>query len=158
MNFLTKEQAEKWLEQVDCQRSRLTKSGIRFNAPTDSGRKTALSRLLVKAHSMSPGLFFVYEFGIWPSCENMQLFKGYRRSLGEARELFETPGHLFEADDLDQVEALCCLGLYFFWGIMLVSSDGEKAILVSHDGEGIVFESDPLRPIYNALREFLGNT
>jgi hypothetical protein len=75
----------------------------------------------------------ITEFGIWPSAEDWTLFDGFRASLGERRSLPDAPGHIFAAEDADQLVALTCMVLYFCWGAQIVAEDGCRAVAVSHD-------------------------
>ncbi len=154
MVFLPRAQSETWLRAAGVDRRDILAAERHFPIDPDSGVKAALAKLLVRTSPLGSGLFFIEEFGVWPSSENMEIFNGYRRSLGEMRSLGETPGHLFGAGELDQVEALLCLSLYFCWDTLLVSSDSTVAILTSHDEIVAVAESHPLRPIQNALANF----
>ena len=111
-------------------------SPIRFLVPVDSGKKTALSRVVASffdTHSQNEALLWVNEFGIWPSCEDLNLFRGFRQSLGEVRPLDEKPGHVFLNKDLDSLTSLIAMILYFCWGAVIVSMAGKFILKISHD-------------------------
>jgi len=102
--------------------------------PADSGRKTALSRVLVSFFDTDDeALLWINEFGIWESSEDRNLFAGFRRSLGEQSPLHEKPGHLFSSNDLKDVGSLIAMTLYFVWGAILYSPAKSLAIKISHD-------------------------
>src|ERR1700704_5502382 len=78
---------------------------VSYLLPCDTGKKTAMGRTLVALlTSKSPGLFWITRTGIWPSSENIDLFDGYRKSLGENRSINLAPAHIFGESDLRQLE------------------------------------------------------
>ena len=102
--------------------------------PADSGRKTAISRVLVSFFDTDDeALLWINEFGIWPSSEDGYLFQGFRRFLGESSPLHEKPGHVFSKSDIDAVRSLVAMLLYFVWGGILFSPAKGLAIKISHD-------------------------
>jgi hypothetical protein len=105
---------------------------VAYLLPREAGRKTALARGLSSLLTTGAGLLWVTEWSVYPSSENMPLFLGYRRSLGEERTLHSAPGHLFEDGDFQVVECLIALGLYFCWDLHVF--DGDSLWLhISHD-------------------------
>lgn len=102
--------------------------------PVDTGRKTALARTLGNFIDLSQsGLFWITSYGVWPSNENMDLFDGYRRSLGELRYLRDSPGHVFGQHDGATLQTLLGLSLYFLWDAVLIEGTQDLAIRFSHD-------------------------
>jgi hypothetical protein len=80
---------------------------VRSGIPMDSGRKTALSRVIASLFAEDEeALLWINEFGIWPSAEDWNLFDGFRLSLGEAKAVQERPGHLFSKVELKVVGSL----------------------------------------------------
>lgn len=63
----------------------------------------------------------------------MELFRGYRLSLGEPRPVNVAPGHIFDNSDRSALEALLALALYFYWDAVLLEGDGGMAVKLSHD-------------------------
>lgn len=105
-----------------------------YNIPIDSGKKTALAKVIANFFENDrETLLWINEFGIWPSCEDWNLFKGFRKSLGETSLLFEKPGHLFSKDDIDSVVSLLSMVFYFYWGAALISASKKYSIIISHD-------------------------
>jgi hypothetical protein len=140
MRIIDKEETKLWLSQ----RGLLDSTGepsfseffevIDFAIPVDSGRKTALSRILASFFETDDeALLWINEFGIWESSEDRYLFQGFRRSLGESSPLHEKPGHVFSKGDLDAVRSLIAMTLYFVWGGILFSPAKGVAIKISHD-------------------------
>lgn len=116
---------------------------LQYKSPVDSGAKTALSKLISSFFNIDgESLLWINEFGIWPSAEDRNLFDGYRRSLVESSPLYEKPGHIFSSDDIDAIGSLLAMILYFCWGAVLVSSDQNLIIKISHDEFIDVFARD----------------
>lgn len=114
--------------------------------PVDTGRKTALARLVAAGIDISrEGLFWITGFGIWPSSENMDLFTGYRQYLGETRSLLAAPCHIFSETDLPALETLVAISLYFFWDATLMEGSRNVVIRFSHDERMNVYGTDMTR-------------
>ena len=106
---------------------------VAYTIPHDSGRKTALARALRASIDCSGrSLLWVTEWSAFPSSENMALFLGYRRSLGDERSLPAAAGHVFVEQDLEAVECLLDLIFYFFWDAHVFDSRS-LWLHVSHD-------------------------
>jgi hypothetical protein len=119
--------------------------------PIDTGVKTAIARAV--SHSVDTGrcgLFWITGWGIFPSSQNMALFDGYRKSLGEDRAIHAAPGHVFGEADLQQLECLFGLALYFCWDASLFDGAGTIVVKISHDEFISVHARDEAR-----LRQFL---
>lgn len=113
--------------------ARTYRERITYRVPGDAGRKTALARALAGVLAPdSEGLLWITEWGVFPSSENMPLFLGYRHSLGEERSVYAAPGHVFEEADLQVVECLLALILYFSWDASVFDA-GSLWLQVSHD-------------------------
>ncbi len=107
---------------------------VTYQLPSDTGKKTILGRVLAGSlDTTQPGLFWVTAWGIFPSSENMLLFDGYRKSLGESRSIYSAPGHIFVESDLQKVECLLDLALYVYWDASLFDGAGRIVVSMSHD-------------------------
>jgi len=108
---------------------------VEYQLPIDTGKKTAIARVLAQwlGDVQKPGLFLITGWGIFQSGENMSLFDGYRKSLGESRPLHAAPGHVFADSDLREMECLLDLALYFFWDASLLDEAGTFVVRISHD-------------------------
>lgn len=116
---------------------------VTYHLPIDAGKKTALARVLSRSiDARQQGLLWITAWGIFPSSENMALFDAYRRSLGENRPIHETPGHVFDQSDLQQIECLLDLALYFYWDTSLFDGAGTIAVRTSHDEWISVYAKD----------------
>jgi len=130
---------------------------VRIKIPADSGKKTALSKEIGSFFDVdSESLLWIDEFGIWPSCEDWNLFEGFRRSIGESSKLYEKPGHIFCRNDLGVVKSLLAMVLYFYWGAILVSKDKSLIVRISHDEHIVVYaiKRDNLYDVEKILNEF----
>jgi hypothetical protein len=123
---------------------------VSYLLPTDTGVKTVLARAISRSiECEQPGLFWITDWGIFPSVENMALFDGYRKSLGEDRAIHAAPGHIFGESELQQLECLFDLALYFLWDANLFDGAGTIAVQISHDEFLSVHAKDEAR-----LRQF----
>jgi hypothetical protein len=104
-----------------------------YSAPLRSGVQIVLSKffadLLFKG---SPVWLHVTGWGI--ATEHLDLFAGYRRSIGETRPLIEAPVHLFEQADEDAFISLLCLVFFFSWDASAFDTAGRLLVQTSHDG------------------------
>lgn len=140
MRGVTADEARTWLRQYDLLGSDgqvvYPEMAIarRYPIPPDSGKKTALSRIVLSLFEAGGEcLLWITEYGIWPSCEDRVLFDGFRRSIGEDREIQEAAGHVFGPNDIRQVASLLAMVLFFNWGGVVVSSRGDLVVEISHD-------------------------
>lgn len=116
---------------------------LEYIIPGDSGKKTALSKIIASFFDNDvQALLWIYEFGIWPSCEDRNLFDGFRRSLGESQPISMKPGHIFSNSDLDSLASLLSMVLYFCWGAIVISTANDFVIKISHDEIINVFTKD----------------
>ena len=135
MRFLTKSDA---VRVIDVSRERGRAGAVRFEErfriPADAGARTSLVRQLTALFANDqPVCLHITAWGIWPSNQNMRLFETVRLGLGETRPLHEVPGHIFEPGELDSLEAVFCLIVYFLWDATLLSERGDVEVVVSHD-------------------------
>ncbi|HET7441924.1 MAG TPA: hypothetical protein VFJ47_11535, partial [Terriglobales bacterium] len=105
-----------------------------YGVPSDSGRKTALARLLSSVFTEKlEGLLWIRDWSAFPSSANLDLFYGYRKYLGDERLLIDAPCHIFSSGDTDSVQSLLCMSLYFYWDTVLVASDWDVVVTTSND-------------------------
>jgi len=85
-----------------------------YSAPLKSGVQIALSKLFAYLVLRdSPVCLYVTGWGV--ATEHLDLFDGYRRSLGEKRPLIEAPVHLFDRTDEDAFISILCMVFFFSW-------------------------------------------
>jgi hypothetical protein len=141
MKILTKEEARemlqgKMLDSFTAQLSdRLQLVGGTYSTPINSGAQIALSRLFAYLVLRdAPVCLYITAWSVAPSAENLDLFYGYRRSVGEIRPLIEAPIHLFERADEDALVSLLCMVFFFFWDASVFDLAGRSLLRTSHDG------------------------
>ena len=169
MDFLTDQECAVWAAEhgiplaVRPQWSALESAGyhsVRFEIPSDAGRRIALARLLWEAATPYPGeaLLWITEWGVWASGEHMPLARQLRERFGEDRLLKEAPGHVFAAGEDDVALSFLVIALLFLWDAWLITARGEVAIFMSHDEYGIVLarSADAWLPIEQRLAAFRG--
>jgi hypothetical protein len=114
--------------------SQLSLAGNPYSIPSDSGRKTALSRLFAYLLLRNSSVFvYVSCWGVWESSENLDLFYGYRRSFGANQTLKEAPVHLFDPNEADAFVSILCMALYFIWDAWIFDIEGKTLVRISHD-------------------------
>jgi hypothetical protein len=105
-----------------------------YSIPPDSGKKTALARLLSRLLFRGTAvILYVSGWGVWASSENLDLYYGYRRSLGDARLLSEAPVHVFEAPEADAFVSIFSMAFYFVWDAWAFDIHAQALVRISHD-------------------------
>jgi hypothetical protein len=128
-----------------------------YKIPDTTRKRTVLAKVVSKSlvDASQPALFWITRWGTGPSIENMTLFdgyrkslgesrplgspysqklvepSGYRKSLGESRPLGSAPGHIFRQAHLPQLECLLGLTLYFHWDASLFTASGAVILRLS---------------------------
>ena len=106
----------------------------KFPLPKDSGRKVALTRLLLGQFSNEGEvLIWLKNLDVWPSSGHEPLLVRLRESLGCKQTIEESPGHLFSAAELDDALSFLILSAEFFWDCLVVDPDLQVTIFFSHD-------------------------
>jgi len=104
-----------------------------YSAPVKSGVQIALSKLFAYLVLRdSPVCLYVTGWGV--ATEHLDLFDGYRRSVGEKRPLIEAPVHLFERTDEDVFISVLCMVFFFSWDASVFDLAGRSLLQTSHDG------------------------
>jgi len=101
--------------------------------PNDSGKKNYIAREISNIEYGNECLLYIDGYGIWPSSENIELFKGYRKSIGIGESLAEKPAHLIARSEKTELYCLLCMVLYFCWGAILIPESANEIIRISHD-------------------------
>jgi hypothetical protein len=103
-----------------------------YSAPVNSGVQIALSKLFAYLLLRdSPVCLYVTCWGV--ATEHLDLFDGYRRSLGEKRPLIDAPVHLFERTDEDAFISVLCMVFFFSWDASVFDLAGRSLLQTSHD-------------------------
>jgi hypothetical protein len=116
------------------------KNSFRFSLPGDSGAKACLSRQICSIVKYDNQIcLWILERGVFPNHENLDLFDGYRKSLGELRKVDDAPCHIVFAEDSRALESLLDITLYFIWDAVVFDPTQEIGFYVSHDEMMIVY-------------------
>jgi hypothetical protein len=119
---------------VDSIRERLPVNAGPYAIPPDSGAKTSIARELASLLLRDLELFvYISGWMVWPSAEHFDLFDGYRRSLGEKRQLKEAQVHLFSSGEEATFTSILAMSLYFVWDVQIFDARGSILITFSHD-------------------------
>jgi hypothetical protein len=88
--------------------------------------------------------------------EHLDLFDGYRRSLGETRSLIDAPLHLFERTDEEAFVSFLCMVFFFSWDASIFDLQGQLLLQTSHDGwlEIRASEDGLIREVAAALESY----
>jgi hypothetical protein len=104
-----------------------------YSNPVKSGVQIALSKLFAYLLLREfPVCLYVTCWGV--ATEHLDLFYGYRRSLGEKRPLIDAPVHLFERTDGDAFISVLCMVFFFSWDASVFDLAGRSLLQTSHDG------------------------
>jgi hypothetical protein len=142
MRFLSKEDSKIWclnrsLGFDPYGESMLTKTfqaGARFLVPRDSGKIAALSSNFRRITGISnDALILVLGWGIFPSCENPDLFYRYRLSFGEERTLMEAPGNFISRNEDSSFASIVHLCMISFWDFWVIDADLPLVVRIDHD-------------------------
>lgn len=142
MHILTREEGKSWLAANNLSTisnfrlSSKNQHNASYKIPADSGRKYALAfcfiNFVFSTKKDTENCLWINEFGVFPNCEDHNLFDGFRNSLGENRSLSDTPFHIFTKDDSENITSILSCVLYFFWDCFLISKTLGLFIHVSH--------------------------
>ena len=150
MKFLSQIDSKGWLEQrgmIIDEDSLKVKPSARYSRtsyylPSTASHLTALSLNLLSLTSISEGLLWVTNWQIFT--DNIDLFLGYRSSLGESGSLKDKPGHLFFKDEYEKTSTLLNICLLYSWDGLVIDSSMNTLFEFSHDERlDIYFASDP---------------
>ena len=141
MHVLTKDDvAEKLqVEGLDSSLSqlahRLASAGPAYTVPPQSRAQTALAKFLAYLLLERSGVYvYLSRWGLRPASEHLELFYGYRRSVGEMRPLSEAPVHFVEPNARHELESILCLIFFFGWDAWLFDEGGTMLVRITHDG------------------------
>jgi hypothetical protein len=119
--------------------------------PDGSCAKSGLIKsILTWLPSDNQCLLWIVTSGVWPTCENQDLFDRVRASLGEKRQIEEVPGQVINLADRGPLESLLDICIYSLWDAVLADEEHRFCIECSHDESMIIscradLESDARR-------------
>ncbi|MGA7913586.1 MAG: hypothetical protein WCA00_00015 [Candidatus Acidiferrales bacterium] len=67
------------------------------------------------------------------SDSNLEMFYGYRKGRGEARELVEASVHRFSPDEIEEMASILGMVFYFLWDARIFGRDQTYQVLTSND-------------------------
>ena len=142
MNVLTKDDAAQMLkvETLDSCLSqlsqRLSPAGAAFTVPPQSKAQTALAKFLAYMLLESSGVYlYLSRWSLHPASEHLDLFYGYRRSVGETRPLSVAPVHFIEPAARHELESILCMVFFFGWEAWIFEETGNTRVRITHDGK-----------------------
>jgi hypothetical protein len=158
MFFATKIECENWVRQLGADLLN-AETGV-FRSEKSAAFRVSIaghrnmSFVLAKAFVSWLGnfrecLFWVTEYGIWPSSEDWHLYYKLRSSYGDARKLGEAPGHLFLDYEKSALTTFLSQAIQFGWGAYVVPNPLWSQIFLSHD-EWVLVDSESG---FEAIRE-----
>jgi hypothetical protein len=77
-------------------------------------------------------LLWLSDWAVWPNSQHMPLFTRFRDAFDESRPLIETPGHLFQANEIDDAVSVLAIAMLFVWDCHVFPADG-PVFVTSHD-------------------------
>lgn len=143
MFFRNVSECEKWagLLEIDVKNLRKngpfieTDQGIRIAIENERHRSLVLARRIVSwLDNFDSCLFWVHEYGIWPSAENWHLYYKLRSSYGDQQELRDAPGHFLLEYEKGDLVTLFDLAIRSGWGAHILPSPKWTYLYLSHDG------------------------
>jgi hypothetical protein len=150
LKFLSKEESGRWCGQHEIA---LSDSGLpersdasaKFEIPIDAQKRVHLvSRGMAAFGGVPLFLVWFHDWAVWPSGQRMHVFDRFRKSYGEMRPLAQSPGHVFDKDELDDAISFVTLGVLFLWDCYVVAPKGSKLLFFSHDEYGLTKGMDAL--------------
>lgn len=96
-------------------------------------------RWLCSRHN-SKGIVLIRDFGVSPSREDGFLYSLIRRHHLNTQTVWETPGHLFESHEQQDIESVIFLALCFSWGFVC-AVDGGACLLTADNDSHVRFLS-----------------
>jgi hypothetical protein len=121
---------------------------ITKNIPKDSGVRNYYASVIAELPYNGEIVLYIDEYNIWPTSQNMDLFNGYRRSIGIEKPINEIPTHLLSVNEKRELHCLLDMVLYFSWGAWLFTdTDASEILRFSHDEMIDVFS------IFNPIKE-----
>jgi hypothetical protein len=156
MRFYTIAECEQWLRSRsrDKPGSYKSRPELRLAIPSTPARVCYWARRIASlvAHRQQC-LLWITEWGVWPSSENIHLYSRLRQSYQDTKQLQESPGHLFEDNETEDLTSFLHLSILNGWGGYLLANANEVNAFFSHDGFIEFFSED--RSLIDDIRKTL---
>jgi hypothetical protein len=150
LKFLSKEETGRWCGQHEIA---LSDSGLpersdafaKFEIPIDTQKRVHLVSQGMAASGGAPFvLVWFHDWAVWPSGQRMHIFDRFRMSYGETRPLWQSPGHVFEKDEIEDATSFVTLAVLFLWDCYVVTPKRNRLLFFSHDEYGLTKGMDAL--------------
>jgi hypothetical protein len=106
----------------------------RFESPKRVSKQAWFSRYIEKSlQPWSRCLFWVAEWGIWPSSENWHLYYRLRQGYDDYRLIEEAPAHLFLNYEDNDLASFLQVGLNSGWDMFLGTDENYSRVFIPHD-------------------------
>jgi hypothetical protein len=111
----------------------------KFIIPEDAQKRVNLVSRGMAAFGDKP-LFLVWldDWAVWPSGQRMHVFDRFRMSYGENRWLINSPGHVFDKNEIDDAVSFVTLAALFLWDCYVVTPKRSTLLFFSHDEYGLI--------------------
>ncbi len=83
-------------------------------------------------------------------------YRQWRASFGEARRLYDAPGHLIERGDAEQLSRVIEFALDLGWDALVTAKPGRNLLFLSHDDHVDVMVGFEARPLAASLSKLRG--
>jgi hypothetical protein len=141
MRILTLDEGKDWLANrslhliSSAQPQKVFNSLVMYEYPKGMGQAIGLVKGLAMRFALEESQFYLWirDWSAYPSHANMDLFYGYRKSLSEGRYLIDAPFHIIEKDEIEKLESLLGLCVYFLWDSIVGTANGSVALSTSND-------------------------
>jgi hypothetical protein len=143
MRVLSKEETIDWCGKHEIALSKFglperSDTSAKFIIPEDAQKRINLVSRGMAAFREAP-LFLVWfhDWAVWPSGQRMHVFDRFRMSYGESRPLINSPGHVFDKDEIEDAISFVTLSALFLWDCYVVTPKRGMLLFLSHDEYGL---------------------
>jgi hypothetical protein len=136
MHFYTPQECEEWLKGRQRTKPDAT-PGLRHERiayPKEPHSIYSFARWIAANLTYDqPSLLWITEWGIWPSSENWHLYYKLKEACEDRRQLHESPGHLFQKHESEDLASFLQLSMLNGWGGYLLTHANFVNLFFSHD-------------------------
>jgi hypothetical protein len=143
MKIISNDEAVIWCREhgialSDFERPDLSDCAKRFDIPNDAQKRVALVSYIMQAYA-NDSAFLVWfdDWAVWPSGQRMHIFDRFRNSYGEPRRLIDSPGHIFDQNEIEDATSFVTIAALFLWDCYIVTAVRAKLLFLSHDKFGL---------------------
>ena len=145
MKVLSSAETGRWCEQqgipLESGLPQLPELLTRFKIPEDAGQRVCLVSARMRPFTDATVFLVLFDdWAVWPSGQRMHVFERFRLSYGETRPLIQSPGHVFEKDEIDDAISFVTLAVLFLWDCYVATPGCTDFLFFSHDEFGLTSE------------------